>query len=322
MNWALDLSLPSGGSRMTITKAKASIEPMGTTGARIKWPADTRREVRISVIPIDAASGQAEIDEVNRLALQFDGELAGWADINEGEGRMFVLREGDARRHVLIASRSLRDGFATQISMEADVFAAKEISDEWAVVEGAYDSLKLIKREEGAMLRLRPTSHEHRVRFDLPEGVFVPRWAFGMAQLARHGNRGVGRLAWGVLAADDLDECTAALHTLAEDPAFNAPAVHHEEDNGVALFIGGLVDTRGLSSLLICGSRPLGRGVAIVVATLLLGDEMHQDNTEIREILSHALTSAKTFGRARRPRASSSADEVLNGIDSFRNRVI
>ena len=58
--WTFKVVLPAGGAQVEVDQALAVVEPMGDNGVRIKWPAETRREVRLSVeqVPIEGAFGQ------------------------------------------------------------------------------------------------------------------------------------------------------------------------------------------------------------------------------------------------------------------------
>ena len=169
---------------------------------------------------------------------------------------------------------------------------------------------------DGPQLTVRPTSSAHRIRFELPPDVYIAQWAYGMAQLKRRGNGDLGPMAYAALAADDTADCLAAFEALADDPGLSGVQAFTDEDT--AVLQAELIDSRGIEATLLAGAQPLGRGVALVVATLFLTggtDEV------IVDVLNHALESAEPFGRARKPRASPDARTVLANIDSFRHRV-
>lgn len=251
------------------------------------------------------------------VSSQFDGQLVAQGAIDDGQGGLYVIRGLDPRRHIVVATRGLRKGHVVLVSMEASAHDPVEVGDEWTVLERLYDSVTGVKpRRDEVALELAPFSEDDRLRFDLPPGVYIGQWAYGMAQLRERGRRDLGRMFYGALAATDGDACLAAMERLAEDDALSEADV--AMDGPDAVIDAWLTDRRGVTSNLVAGCRPVGRGVALLVATLLLEGD---DESRIFEILTHTVETAEVFGRSRKPRAPTDAAEVLAPIDSFRHRV-
>jgi hypothetical protein len=312
-DWGMRVTLPHGGVRFDIDVPRAIAEPMGGRGARVKWPAETRREVRVGVedVLLDGIVGQ-----MIGVSAKFEGRLVTQGEIGDGDGGVYVIREVDPRRHVVVATRDLRERQVAMVSMEASAHDAVEVGDEWGMLEQLHGSLTAIEpTPDGATLQVTPFSREDGLGFDLPPDVSICQWAYGMAHLREKGRGDLGRMFYGALAAADQNACLAALEQLGEDDALRDVSV--DVDGPDAVIDAWLTDRRGLTANLIAGCRPIGEGVALVAATLLLDGD---DRERIFEVLTHAVETAGVFGSGP-PRAPSDAAEVLAPIDSFRHRV-
>jgi hypothetical protein len=311
--WDLGVWLPRAGLRFSVAERRAIAEPMGECGVRIKWPAPTRREVRVSV---EDDVHESSLGRMLATGAAFGMDIVARGEFDDGKGELSVHRLADLRHHVLVATRRIRRNQIVQLSMEAGADGV-EVADEWSMLESVYEAVEgASPQPDGPVVVISPFSVEHRIRFDLPGDTFVAQWAYGMAQLRRRRARDPGRMSFGALSAEDVDDCRAAFEAVAVDAALTDAEAWVDDDT--AVLSAGLTDDRGVKASLLAGARPLGRGVAIVVATLMLEGE---DESAIEDILSHAAATAATFGRARKPRATPDAVTVLEKMDSFRHRV-
>lgn len=318
--WMTHAQLPAAGLVVPVADAGKDdvvVAPMGRAGLRVKWQRSGRpREVRIGV---EVATTDLQVAaKLADMAAEFGGEVVAALELDDVDASLYVIRELDVRRHVVVAVSRLDERHVVQGSLEASGDQPVEIGDEWARLQSLLTSIVDTGRRDtdpSASAVISPTNVEIGLRFDLPPGVYANGVAYGMDQLVRGRDRLVGRLVYGGLAARGATKARAALDAAATDPGLRDADVRTDDD--VSWLLASIVDASGHEGELVAAARAV-RGISLVCATFVLPGE---DRDSHVEYVRHCVSTATRLEERGDGRPTADVRDILSKMDSFRRRL-
>jgi len=313
--WEYRITLGAAGFYFHLPALRPTIEPIGATGARIKWGRVSHREIRLEIF----GSNYEPLSDIHRLEVSINAELVSTENTAFENKTVYVLRLKDPRRHIVIVTKKLDSGSIARASLEVDATDVLEVQEEWRILNYCLQSLSMQEQSAASSIfQVSPKLREHNIEFDFPINTGIQQWAYGMAQLRTISNSTNESVQFGVFTAKNNVDCHSALMELSKDRCLTE--VHLQDNRSESILSGIVRDDHGKQAALYTIAKPVNGNIAFLAASLT-----HHGPTMPAQISNFCTQAASTVHRLTKKPSFTKIDitamDVLNQIDTVRHRV-